>query len=190
METASLDRWDPNVVQPMRKRKSPEGVTTSDLVVSAYVGDNAEVFPKVLGLHVPSGSVVADVTFGKGVFWRSVPKDRYKLLATDIQTGVDCRKLPYGSGMMDCVVLDPPYMEGLYRRVEGHLAGSGTYSAFREHYSNGEATRGGPKWHAAVLNMYVEGGKEAHRVLRDKGVLRSEERRVGKECRSRWSPYH
>ena len=22
------------------------------------------------------------------------------------------------------------------------------------------------------------------------GVLRSEERRVGKECRSRWSPYH
>ena len=23
-----------------------------------------------------------------------------------------------------------------------------------------------------------------------KGTLRSEERRVGKECRSRWSPYH
>src|SRR3989442_15053670 len=27
----------------------------------------------------------------------------------------------------------------------------------------------------------------AQRVLRD---MRSEERRVGKECRSRWSPYH
>ena len=30
-------------------------------------------------------------------------------------------------------------------------------------------------------------------VLRNsamKGVIRSEERRVGKECRSRWSPYH
>ena len=26
-------------------------------------------------------------------------------------------------------------------------------------------------------------------ILRQKGV-RSEERRVGKECRSRWSPYH
>ena len=24
----------------------------------------------------------------------------------------------------------------------------------------------------------------------DEQVLRSEERRVGKECRSRWSPYH
>ena len=23
-----------------------------------------------------------------------------------------------------------------------------------------------------------------------KGIARSEERRVGKECRSRWSPYH
>ena len=30
-------------------------------------------------------------------------------------------------------------------------------------------------------------------MLKDEGIrqiLRSEERRVGKECRSRWSPYH
>ena len=27
-------------------------------------------------------------------------------------------------------------------------------------------------------------------VERTKGRIRSEERRVGKECRSRWSPYH
>ena len=27
-------------------------------------------------------------------------------------------------------------------------------------------------------------------LLRIAGVVRSEERRVGKECRSRWSPYH
>ena len=26
--------------------------------------------------------------------------------------------------------------------------------------------------------------------LFDEGINRSEERRVGKECRSRWSPYH
>src|SRR5256885_7291498 len=35
---------------------------------------------------------------------------------------------------------------------------------------------------------------EAFQILRDHGVqvltVRSEERRVGKECRSRWSPYH
>ena len=28
------------------------------------------------------------------------------------------------------------------------------------------------------------------RLDRDYGIVRSEERRVGKECRSRWSPYH
>src|SRR3712207_9065658 len=27
-------------------------------------------------------------------------------------------------------------------------------------------------------------------ILNLKGLVRSEERRVGKECRSRWSPYH
>src|SRR5687768_17894218 len=27
-------------------------------------------------------------------------------------------------------------------------------------------------------------------ALRRRGIARSEERRVGKECRSRWSPYH
>ena len=34
---------------------------------------------------------------------------------------------------------------------------------------------------------------EALKRLQEKGVklcLRSEERRAGKECRSRWSPYH
>ena len=28
------------------------------------------------------------------------------------------------------------------------------------------------------------------RALNESGKKRSEERRVGKECRSRWSPYH
>ena len=32
--------------------------------------------------------------------------------------------------------------------------------------------------------------QEILKVLPDKLIDRSEERRVGKECRSRWSPYH
>ena len=31
---------------------------------------------------------------------------------------------------------------------------------------------------------------ETQRIMRDYYSNRSEERRVGKECRSRWSPYH
>ena len=37
------------------------------------------------------------------------------------------------------------------------------------------------------------GEQIASDYLKDKGfkiIARSEERRVGKECRSRWSPYH
>jgi len=153
------------------RRKSPDGVTTSQLIFSAYVGTNEELFPLILKLHVPTGSVVADVTYGKGIFWKNVSKEEYTLLATDIESGVDCRYLPYGDATIDCVVLDPPYMEGLYRRSEAHMAGSGTYAAFRSTYSNGRPLTTGPKYHDAVLDLYFKAGKEAHRVLRKYGVL-------------------
>ncbi|MDD9955560.1 MAG: DNA methyltransferase [Anaerolineaceae bacterium] len=156
--------------QVTKKRKSPEGVTTSDIIRSAHSGFNEDVFPKILNLHVPVGSVVADVTYGKGIFWKKVPEGTYDLLASDIETGVDCRDLPYESGSIDCVVLDPPYMEGFYRSNAKHLAGQGTYNAFRETYSNGVA-QSGPKYHAAVLDLYFKAGKEAFRVLRRNGVF-------------------
>ena len=40
-----------------------------------------------------------------------------------------------------------------------------------------------------ILLMIVGVGVAFNRI-KMKGLLRSEERRVGKECRSRWSPYH
>ena len=43
------------------------------------------------------------------------------------------------------------------------------------------------KGQRVLLNAPPRTGKT---VLIQKIVLRSEERRVGKECRSRWSPYH
>src|SRR5687768_3651469 len=92
------------------KRKSPDGVATSDLVVSANVGKNEDLFPTILQLHVPDGATVADVTYGGGIFWKNVQPGKYDLKATDIATGVDCRDLPYGDGSIGCVVLDPPYM--------------------------------------------------------------------------------
>ena len=33
-------------------------------------------------------------------------------------------------------------------------------------------------------------GSKTTEIAKEAGVTRSEERRVGKECRSRWSPYH
>jgi len=152
-------------------KRTQGGKTTSDLVVSAYVATNDEVFPQILELHVPEGAQIADVTYGKGVFWKRVPEGKYDLVASDIATGVDCRDLPYESESMDCIVLDPPYMEGFYRKSTSQKAGSGTYSSFRDHYSNGSEKAQGPKWQAAVLHFYVQAGREAHRVLKDNGVL-------------------
>lgn len=159
----------------MPKKRVQGGEATTNLVFSAYQGNNAEVFPHVLRLHVPKGAIVADVTYGQGVFWRNIPDEDYVVKASDLKTGVDCRNLPYHNGSIDCVVLDPPYMEGLLRDKEGHRAVSGTHVAFRNAYEgathNGHAPLPQPKWHAAVLDLYVQAAKEAHRVLRSNGIF-------------------
>jgi DNA modification methylase len=153
------------------KRRVQGGKATSDVLLSAHLGGNAELFPKILDLHVRAGATIADVTFGGGVFWRNVSTRKYHLKATDIADGIDCRKLPYAAESIDCVVLDPPYMEGFYRRNGTQKAGSGTHAAFRDFYSNGDEASGGPKWHQAVLDLYFKAGREAHRVLRANGIL-------------------
>src|SRR5437867_8532320 len=85
-----------------RKRVVRNDHPTNELVLSAHVDGNDCVFPKILQLYVRPGSVIADTTYGKGVFWRNVRPGAYKLLATDIQDGVDCRNLPYMDSELDC----------------------------------------------------------------------------------------
>lgn len=153
------------------KKRTQGGESTTDVVLSAYVGSNADIFPQILALHVPEGARIADVTYGTGVFWRNVDLCKYQLLPSDISTGVDCRALPYEDASVDAVVLDPPYMEGFFRREVDHKAGGGTHSAFRKYYSNGDETPQGPKWHNAVTDLYYKAGVEAYRILKDNGVL-------------------
>ncbi len=152
------------------KKRSQGGISTTDVIMSAYIEGNADVFPKILALHVPEGARIADVTYGSGVFWRNVDLSKYELVPSDIATGIDCRALPYDAGSFDALVLDPPYMEGLLRNNKDHKAGSGSFAAFREYYSNGDETHDGPKWHAAVSDLYYKAGIEAYRVLKDNGV--------------------
>ncbi|MDE2815776.1 MAG: DNA methyltransferase [Chloroflexota bacterium] len=159
------------VASEQNKRRVQGGVSTSNAILSAHVSGNADVFAQILRLHVPEGAIVADVTWGKGVFWQKVHQGLYDIRATDIAMGVDCRDLPYADREIDCVVLDPPYMEGFYRNQANQKAGGGSHSAFREHYSNGDERPGQSKWHAAVTELYREAGREAYRVLRTNGVL-------------------
>ena len=158
LETENIEK------KPQRRVKN--GLPTNDLVLSAYVEGNDKIFPRILDLYVPPKAIVADVTYGKGVFWRNIPKDDYEVLGTDILDGVDCRYLPYEDNQIDCVVLDPPYM---------HSPGGSAHTvhtAFERHYrNNATGNRTNKKYHEAVLELYRDAGEEAFRVLREKGVF-------------------
>ena len=171
--TYSAPIINPGPPTPNKKKKTvrvADGVATNDLVHSAYVGNNDEIFTEVVKLHIKRGSRVADITYGRGVFWRNVPQDYCELVASDIASGTDCRKLPYEMESFDAVVLDPPYMH-----TPGGTAHQG-HQNFEMYYRNnsGEAAPlddPTKKYHEAVLDLYFRAGQEAWRVLKSEGVL-------------------
>lgn len=163
----SKDQLKPILVQRKgkRPRKSPKGKATNKLVFSAYKGTNDLIFPHVLSLYVPEGRTVADVTYGKGVFWKKVKKENYKLLSTDKKDGIFCENLPYAESSIDCVVFDPPYM---------HTPGGTAHvdhQNYENYYQNNVTQNGsGKKYHEAVLELYFTAAAEAKRVLKDEGI--------------------
>lgn len=155
---------DTVTLKAKKTNRVARGVATNQLFFSAYQATNDQVFPQILRLYVPQGSLVADVTYGKGVFWKNVPAGAYDLRATDLRTGVDCRELPYGDTTMDCVVFDPPYM---------HTPGGTAHQKhqnFEVYYSNNRTENRAKKYHEAVLDLYFMGAREAHRVLKPDGI--------------------
>lgn len=177
-EAARLE-WD---APSKPRRKSPQGAATNDLVFSASRATNDEVFPQILELYVAPGAKIADVTYGKGVFWKRVDRRRYDLKATDLKDGVDARDLPYEKGSLDCVVFDPPYM---------HTPGGTAHvdhQNYEAYYSNNKALSRS-KYHEAVLDLYFDAAKEAYRVLKKGGIYIDrrprEERDASEEQRAR-----
>lgn len=201
-------------VQPESKvtKRKQSGEATSDVALSAVVGGNACLFADIVNLHVPRGNRVADVTYGQGVFWQQVAVGTYRLRFSDleaklkrdpihdvvVESGVDARNLPFRTAQdldaeIDCLVLDPPYQEGLLRRNQEHMGGQGTHHSFRHAYSNGQSqplvnrTVGiwqyrangrvpvllsdESKWHDTVLALYIKCGLEAYRVLPTDGIF-------------------
>lgn len=158
--------------------ETPKTETEDDHVLSAIVGNNSDIFPDILSLHIDDGSRIADVTYGKGNFWKHVDESKYNIIKSDIDPekspidkSVNCKDLPYLDDSFDCVVLDPPYAEGYYRRTKSQMMGTGSHSRFREAYSNGSPHSGSRKYHGAVLDMYHKSGREAKRVLKPGGTL-------------------
>lgn len=109
---------------------------------------NAEIFPHVLSLYVQVGAKVADITYGKGVFWKNVPRGQYDLMPSDIKQGIDCRQLPYADCSIDCVVFDPPYMH-----TPGGTAHEGHQNYETYYKNNGTGNGTDKKYHEAVLDL-------------------------------------
>lgn len=154
-----------------KSKRVQGGVATSAVIVTAHLANNSDVFPNILELHVEKGSSVADLTYGKGVFWRNVNMSDYRLLPTDIKIGQSWMSLPYDNNSIDAVVFDPPYMEGLYRVEKDALAGSGSHKAFQEFYSDGSTQNitSKRKYHDAVLEAYISVIPEVKRILKNGG---------------------
>ena len=85
------------------------------------------------------------------------------------------------AGSVDAVVTDPPY---------GHNNNNGDLIHRREAALGRLPCEGNPPLALPIANDGPEANDVFRAALPEMRRLRSEERRVGKECRSRWSPYH
>ena len=136
-------------------------------VVTAHTGTNADLIREVCRLYAPPGSVIADVTYGTGRFWKKTGLAGYTFLASDLEPqapgvlAADFAALPYRDGSMDVVVLDPPHVHSPGRR-NGH-----GYAATTTRY-NSAATIAGA-YHGDIMRLYRAGMAEAFRVLNPEG---------------------
>jgi hypothetical protein len=153
------------VPQRRTTRRVRNGKPSNDLVFSAMQGGNDELFPQILSLYVEPGSTIADITYGKGIFWKKVDAKKFILKKTDLATGTNCTSLPYRTGSIDCVVFDPPYMH-----TPGGTAHVG-HQHYEQYYRNNGTAHPSKKYHEAVLDLYFRTADESNRVLRDGGIF-------------------
>lgn len=124
-------------------------------VLTGLVGSNADLIAEVFRLYIHPGDVIADVTYGRGVFWRNINQGEYQVLKSDLTDGIDFRNLPYSDNSVDVLILDPPYMHG----------GATVKASINECYLNQNTS------HASIIRLYAGGILEATRVLKPQGLL-------------------
>lgn len=144
-------------------------------ILTSVTGDNSDLFPLVLELYANEGDSIADVTYGRGVFWKKVDLERYSVFFSDLDAEgaikADFTSLPYPNQNMDMLILDPPYMH----------SGEGIKESINKCYKNRNAS------HFDVIRRYTRGILEASRVLVKKGklVLKvQDEIESGRQCLS------
>lgn len=124
-------------------------------ILTGRTGNNSDLIPDVESLYLNEGDIIADVTYGKGVFWKDVDLSKYDFRPSDLITGIDFKNLPYNDNSIDVLVLDPPYMHG----------GTTIKKSINDCYHNQNTS------HESVVRLYAGGIIEAARVLKKKGKI-------------------
>jgi hypothetical protein len=171
-------------------------------VRTLYRGTNADLLVDVTRLYIPDGALVADVTWGKGVFWQKTDTTRWHVLGSDIAVerirqavGVqdpqwslladqsrrflvaDCTHLPYRDQRLDVLVLDPPYMHN------PNLQETQVMACY-----NNVATTQGMNHQAILRDLYCPAILQAAYALKPGGLLLvkgKDEIERGRQCWSR-----
>lgn len=130
-------------------------------VFSTVIGNNDTLIKSVMRLYANKGDKIADVTYGKGVFWKGVDIDDYDFWPSDKVTRegakYDFRNLPYADDSFDILVFDPPYC---------HNPGD---MIVDDNYQNKSTTQG--MYHTDILALYQAGMIEAMRVVKEGGTI-------------------
>ena len=141
------------------------------MLTTTHQGNNADLIKEASDFYIKDGDFVADVTYGRGVFWKKTNTSRFMLFPSDFITvpdrAFDFRALPYPDECLDHFVLDPPYMHSpgktsayqkMYRTTDSHGAGA-AHGKVRTLYHN------------EIMEDYKAGMQEAWRTLVEGGML-------------------
>lgn len=131
-----------------------ESMDDSKTIYTVHLTRNSGLIKDVVSLYFNKGDRVADVTYGKGVFWKDIDRTKYTIVGSDIKTGIDFRKLPYCENYFDHSVIDPPYA-----RITNLKGMVDCYNTTR--YTT----------HDAVINLYRSGLKELRRITKPGGYI-------------------
>lgn len=139
-------------------------------IYSVHIGTNAGLIKNVSSLYFKSGDRIADVTYGRGAFWKQVDKRKYNIVGSDILTGIDFRNLPYKDKDFDHSVIDPPYAR--ITNLKGMV----------DCYNTTRFTT-----HEEIIRLYEDGLIELIRITKKNGYIlcKCQDEICG--CRQRWS---
>ena len=135
-------------------------LSVTNFVLTSITGNNDDLISCVAKLYLKKRVIVADVTYGRGVFWKKINLKSINFYPSDLLTcknKYDFRNLPYPNNKMNIVVFDPPYCHNPGKMIVD------------PNYRNAETTKG--MYHADIIKFYYDGMKEAKRVLKNPGGM-------------------